>query len=86
MAVRHSLLALAAVMSVASAQTPPAPDAKAKESRLSERQAERVAQQERLIACNREAREKQMRGAMRQQFTRDCLKGDSAAAGGGHQK
>lgn len=57
---------------------PPAP--------LSERQQDRIAQQERLIACNRQGRESGLRGAQRQNFVRDCLKSDNAAAGGGPQK
>ena len=61
-----------------------APDTKA--PRLSERQAERISQQERLIACNRQAREARLRNAQRQEFIRACIKGDNAAVGGGEQK
>lgn len=51
-------------------------------ARISERQQERIAQQDRLIACNRQAREAGLRAAARQEFIRECLKGSSAAAGG----
>ena len=53
---------------------------------MSERQQERIAQQERMIACNRQGRDAGLRGARRQEFVRDCLKGDSAAVGGGREK
>lgn len=49
---------------------------------LSERQQDRVAKQDRLIACNKQAREAGLRAGQRQEFTRDCAKGDSAAGGG----
>jgi hypothetical protein len=52
-------------------------------SRLSERQAERIAQQERLIDCNRHAREAKLRSGPRREFIRECLKKDSTAASGG---
>ena len=64
-------------------QQPPAPQG---EAPLSERQQERIAHQERLIACNRQAREAGLRTGQRQNFVRDCLKGGEAAAGGGLQK
>jgi hypothetical protein len=47
-----------------------------------ERRDELSARQARMVACNREAREKEMRGAVRKSFVRKCLEGDTAAAGG----
>lgn len=38
-------------------------------------------QQERMIACNKQARDKEMHGAVRKSFIRDCLKDDAAAGG-----
>ena len=53
---------------------------------VSERQKERLTQQERMIACNRQGRDAGLRGAKRQDFVRECLKGDSAAVGGSQEK
>jgi hypothetical protein len=53
---------------------------------LSERQAERIAQRERMIACDRQAREAKLPTAKRHDFIRGCIKGDTAAAGGGAKK
>ena len=53
---------------------------------MSERQQERITQQERMIVCNRQGRDAGLRGAKRQDFVRDCLKGDNAAVGGGGEK
>ena len=47
-----------------------------------ERRDELSARQARMVACNKEAREKEMRGAVRKSFVRKCLEGDAAAAGG----
>jgi hypothetical protein len=47
-----------------------------------ERRDELSARQARMVACNKEAREKEMRGAVRKSFVRECLKSDTAAAGG----
>ena len=83
---RLTLVLLVFAVSGAYGQAQPPPDAKA--PRLSERQAERVSQQERLIACNRQAREAGLRSAQRQEFIRGCIKNekpDNAAAGGGKQ-
>lgn len=91
MPARSFILILSLGASAAFAQQqPPAPapnppEAK-KQSHLSERQAERVDERQRLIECNRQARDKQMAGADRREFTRECLKGNHAAVGGGQQK
>ena len=34
-----------------------------------------------MIACNKQARDKDVRGAVRKSFVRDCLKDDGVAAG-----
>ena len=92
MAARHFALILGLCASVALAQQqPPAPapnppEAKAPQPRLSERQAERIDERQRLIECNRQARDRQMAGANRHEFTRECLKGNNAAVGGGPRK
>ena len=83
-----ALLALVASAALAQPQPPateraPSPPPQQPQAPLSERQQERIAQQERLIACNKQAREAGMRSSQRQEFIRDCLKGDNAAAGGG---
>ena len=65
------------------AQPQPTPQAQAP---MSERQQERITQQERMIVCNRQGRDAGLRGAKRQDFVRDCLKGDNAAVGGGGEK
>ena len=52
----------------------------------SARQQERIDQQERLIACNRQAREAGLRGRQRHDFVRDCAKADNGAVGGGRQR
>jgi hypothetical protein len=76
------LLLLGAAALHAQQQQPPTEKPK-EDPRLSQRQAERITQQERLIACNKRAREAGLRNAQRQQFTRECLKGGNAAVGGG---
>lgn len=42
-----------------------------------------TAQQDRMIACNKEGRDRKLHGAQRKEFIRGCLKGDTAASGGG---
>jgi len=53
---------------------------------LSPRQADRIAHRERMIACDRQARESKLPTAKRHDFVRACMKGDTAAAGGGGEK
>ena len=53
---------------------------------LSERQAERSSERDRMIACDRQAREAKLPTARRHAFIRDCIKGDNAAAGSGAKK
>lgn len=76
------LAALAAGIAHGQSQQPqkkPAP-------RLSERQAERSAERDRMIACDRQAREAKLSTAKRHDFIRDCIKSDNAAAGGDAKK
>jgi hypothetical protein len=74
-------LALCVVSAAAYAQPEkkPAPE-------LSQRQADRVAERERMIACDRQAREAKLPTGKRHEFVRACIKGDTAAAGGGAKK
>jgi hypothetical protein len=84
MSVAPALLALIVTGAWGQPQQPqPAPQTPAP---VSERQKERITKQERMIACNRQGRDAGLRGARRQDFVRDCLKGDNAAVGGGQQK
>jgi len=78
------LLLLAAMAGAAHAQPQP-PEQKAA-PQLSERQAKGIAERQRMIACDRQAREAKLPAAKRHEFIRDCVKGDSAAAGGGAKK
>jgi hypothetical protein len=50
----------------------------AKESAEQKREADK---RDRMIACNKQARDKDVRGAVRKSFVRDCLKDDGVAAG-----
>jgi len=88
MAARVLGLLLGFAASAALAQQQPVPNAPEpkKDTHLSERQVERIDERQRLIECNRHAREKQVTGAERHQFTRECLKGKDAAVGGGQAK
>lgn len=84
---RPARLLLAATLNVAMTMArgqtaQPAPEGRAA-PRLSERQAERVSQQQRLIACNRRGREAGLKSAQRKEFIRECVKGGNAAVGGG---
>lgn len=53
---------------------------------ISERQAERSSERDRMIACDRQAREAKLTTSKRHAFIRDCIKGDTAAAGSGEKK
>ena len=53
---------------------------------LSERQAERSSERDRMIACDRQAREARLPTANRHEFIRDCIKSGNAAAGSGAKK
>jgi hypothetical protein len=80
------LVLAAAIVAAQPAQQPrpePPPQAPAP---LSERQEERITQQERLIACNRKGREAGLHGAQRTDFVRECLKDNNAAVGGDRPK
>lgn len=80
------LILAAAIAAAQPVQEPrPAPQPRAP-APLSERQEERITQQERLIACNRKGREAGLHGAQRTDFVRECLKDDNAAVGGGRPK
>jgi len=77
-------LLLAAIAGAAQAQ-PQLPEQKAA-PQLSERQARGIAERQRMIACDRRAREAKLPTAKRHEFIRDCVKGDTAAAGSGAKK
>ena len=47
---------------------------------------ERISQRDRMLACERQAREAKLSTAKRHEFVRDCIKGDTAAAGSGAKK
>lgn len=82
MAATRLALVLLFVSGVAYGQAPekkPAPE-------LSKRQAEGISKRERMIACDRQAREAKLATAKRHEFIRDCIKGDTAAAGSGARK
>jgi len=59
---------------------------KAPAPELSQRQADRIAERERIIACERQAREAKLPTAKRHDFIRACIKGPTAAAGGSEKK
>ena len=79
-----SILAAALAAGVAHAQPHQPPQKPAPQ--LSERQAERSSERDRMIACDRQAREAKLPTARRHAFIRDCIKGDNAAAGSGAKK
>jgi hypothetical protein len=62
------------------------PQPEKKPPQVSERQAERISERERMIACDRQAREAKLPTAKRHEFIRDCIKSDHAAAGSGAHK
>ena len=59
---------------------------KAPAPELSQRQADRIAERERIIACDRQAREAKLPTAKRHDFIRACMKASNAAAGGSEKK
>ena len=79
-----SILAAALAAGVAHGQ--PEQPQKKPAPRLSERQVERSSERDRMIACDRQAREAKLSTARRHDFIRDCIKSDNAAAGSGAKK
>ena len=85
MAATRLALALSFATGIVYGQPQPALEKKPA-PQLSERQAERISARERMIACNRQAREAKLPTAQRQEFIRSCIKDDKAAAGGDRGK